>query len=75
MERIRIMLKNIDDINEFYNVASKLECDVDVGRRFDIDDAKSRLGLLAFHLDEALYVYIHSNDKDLLKLFNKWELT
>ena len=75
MERIRIMLKNIDDIDEFYNVSSKLECDVDVGRGFDIYDAKSRLGLLALHLDEALYVYIHSDDKDLLKLFNKWELT
>lgn len=74
MERIRIMLKDINDVNEFYNVASKLDCDVDIGRGLDIYDAKSRLGLSALRLDEALYVYIHSDDKNLVDLFSRWEL-
>ena len=73
MQRIRVLFKDIEDVNAFYEVVSQLNCEADIGKGSTFYDAKSMLGLLNLHLDEAQYLMVNS-DEDCSEMFKRWAI-
>lgn len=74
MLELKIKLNIINDIKEFLATATKIDEDVDLIKGRYIIDAKSTMGLFTVDLSEPVKIVIHSDNKDLLELFRKWEV-
>ena len=71
MHRIKVLFKDIQDVRDFYDVASCTPCDIDIGRGVTFYDAKSILGLLNLRFGEAQYLTFYS-EEDYSDRFRKW---
>ena len=74
MLELKIKLNIINDIKEFLATATKIDEDVDLIKGRYIIDAKSTMGLFTVDLSEPVKIVIHSDNKDFLELFRKWEV-
>lgn len=74
MLELKIKLNIINDIKEFLATVTKIDEDVDLIKGRYIIDAKSTMGLFTVDLSEPVKIVIHSDNKDFLKLFRKWEI-
>lgn len=61
-EKIKIYLKDFDDVRKFVSVAQSFMSDVDIIKGKAVIDAKSVLGLLAIDLTGDVYARIISDD-------------
>ena len=57
-----ILLKSINDVKDFVNVANKYEFDVDLTSGLYVVDAKSIMGIFSLDLSKAIKVEIHSDE-------------
>ena len=73
MLRLKIKLSTTDDIKEFLNETVKIKSDVDLIKGSRIVDAKSTIGVMTLDLSDPVEIAIHSDNKDLLELFKKWQ--
>lgn len=73
MLRLKIKLSTTDDIKEFLNETVKIKSDVDLIKGSRIIDAKSTIGVMTLDLSEPVEIVIHSENKDLLEPFKKWQ--
>ena len=73
MQRIKISIKNVQDVRDLYDITSKLPCDMDIGSGNTFYDAKSMLGLLNLRFGETQYLNIYS-EEDYSKQFKRWEI-
>lgn len=74
MLRLKIKLDTTDDIKEFLNETVKIKSDVDLIKGSRIVDAKSTIGVMTLDLSDPVEIAIHSENKDLLELFKKWQV-
>ena len=74
MLRLKIKLDTTDDIKEFLNETVKIKFDVDLIKGSRIIDAKSTIGVMTLDLSEPVEIAIHSENKDLLEPFKKWQI-
>lgn len=74
MLELKIKLNIINDIKEFLATVTKIDEDVDLIKGRYIIDAKSTMGLFTVDLSEPVKIVIHSDNKDFLELFRKWEV-
>ena len=74
MLRLKIKLDTTDDIKEFLNETVKIKSDVDLIKGSRIIDAKSTIGVITLDLSEPVEIVIHSENKDLLEPFKKWQV-
>lgn len=65
---------NIADVKEFVNITDKMECDVDTVRGRLVIDGKSIIGMCTIDLSDPIDIVIHSDNKELLEPFRKWEV-
>lgn len=72
MIKVKIKLNTILDIKEFLNVVSKVPYDVDLVKGRYVVDAKSVIGVYTIDLSDAAELYIHAEDNECIKLFDKW---
>ena len=56
------MLKSINDVKDFVNIANKYDCDIDLTSGRYVVDAKSIMGIFSLDLSKPIKVEIHSND-------------
>lgn len=73
MLRIKIKL-DITDVKEFVSITDKMECDIDAVKGRLVIDAKSIIGMCTIDLSDPIDIVIHSDNKDLLESFRKWEV-
>jgi len=62
MKSVNIMLKSINDVKDFVNIANKYDCDIDLTSGRYVVDAKSIMGIFSLDLSKPIKVEIHSND-------------
>ena len=74
MLRLKIKLDTTDHIKEFLNETVKIKSDVDLIKGSRIIDAKSTIGVMTLDLSEPVEIAIHSENKDLLEPFKKWQV-
>lgn len=72
MLKANIKLNSIDKVKEFVNIASNHIEDIDLMSGKYIIDAKSIMGIFSLDLSKVLQLVIHSDDKQILKDFNKF---
>lgn len=61
-KKIKIKLRNINDIKKFINITEKYKSDIDIMTSKVIIDAKSIIGIFALDLNDEVYVRIISDD-------------
>jgi len=59
---VKIKLSTVDEVNEFVNIASLNQGDVDIRQERYVVDAKSILGILSLDLKKALILDIYGGD-------------
>lgn len=74
MLELKIKLNIINDIKEFLAAATKTAEDIDLIKGRYVIDAKSTMGLFTVDLSEPVKIVIHSDNKELLEPFRKWEV-
>lgn len=74
MLELKIKLNIINDIKEFLAAATKTDEDIDLIKGRYVIDAKSTMGLFTVDLSEPVKIVIHSDNKELLEPFRKWEV-
>ena len=74
MLRLKIKLDTTNDIKEFLNETVKIKSDVDLIKGSRIVDAKSTIGVMTLDLSDPVEITIHSENKDLLEPFKKWQV-
>lgn len=74
MEHTFITFQNTQQIVEFVNMVSKLDCDVDVKYGSRIVDAKSILGVISLASFKRVEVIFHSAVNDNLQLNQLFEI-
>ena len=57
-----ILLKSINDVKDFVNIANKYEFDVDLTSGRYVVDAKSIMGIFSLDLSKSIKVEVHSDD-------------
>lgn len=62
MKNLNIMLKSINDVKDFVNIASKYDFDIDLTSGRYVIDAKSIMGIFSLDLSKPIKVTIHSDD-------------
>lgn len=62
MKAVNIMLKTINDVKDFVNIANKYDFDVDLTSGRYVVDAKSIMGIFSLDFNKPIKVEIHSND-------------
>ena len=67
MNNMKIKLNNPKEVEEFVNIASKCDFDIDLKSGNSYLDAKSFLGVLTQALEREMYVICHRRDE----LFNR----
>ena len=63
MDPMKIKLNNPKEVEEFVNIASKYDFDIDLKSWQTYLDAKSFLGVLTQALEREMYVICHRNDR------------
>ena len=63
MDPMKIKLNNPKEVEEFVNIASKYDFDIDLKSGQTYLDAKSFLGVLTQALEREMYVICHRNDR------------
>ncbi len=63
MKDIRIKLKNPSDVQEFVNIASKCDFDIDLREGACYLDAKSFIGVLTQALEREMWVICRGDDE------------
>jgi phosphocarrier protein HPr len=62
MKSMHIILKSINDVKDFVNIANKYNFDIDlVSGRYTVD-AKSIMGIFSLDLSNPIKVEVHSED-------------
>ena len=61
MKTFNIMLKTINDVKDFVNIAAKFDCDIDLSSGRYVVDAKSIMGIFSLDLSKPIKVQVHSN--------------
>jgi len=62
MKSINIMLKSINDVKDFVNIASKYDFDIDLTSGRYVIDAKSIMGIFSLDLSKPIKVTMHCDD-------------
>lgn len=68
---MKILINKIEDVKRFVQECTKFECDIDVGQKRQIVDAKSILGVLSLNLSEPITVVLYSDDETNIQHFNE----
>lgn len=66
---IIVNLNNVETVKQFVDDMRQLPCDVDIIKGHYIIDAKSIMGIFSLSLDQPVTVKIHSDDEEVIKLF------
>ena len=61
-EKIKITLRNIEQIRKFINTTEKYRSDIDIMTNRAVIDAKSIIWIFALDLNDDIYVRIISDD-------------
>ena len=64
-----IKLNNTDEVNDFINICSKYQYDVDVKCGNRMADGKSAIGMMALGTDAAMNVHFLCDDDDIIDQF------
>lgn len=72
MIKLKIKLDKIQDIKDFVEEATMLDCDLDLVRDRYIIDAKSIMALFTLDLSKPVDLVIHSDEKAAAAPFQKW---
>ncbi|HHW30233.1 MAG TPA: HPr family phosphocarrier protein [Clostridiaceae bacterium] len=62
MAYIDILLRSINDVKDFVNIANKYDFDIDLVSGRYIVDAKSIMGIFSLDLSKPIRVEAHTND-------------
>lgn len=62
MKAFNIMLKTINDVKDFVNIANKYNFDVDLTSGRYVVDAKSIMGIFSLDFNKPIKVEVHSSD-------------
>lgn len=62
MKAFSIMLKTINDVKDFVNIANKYDFDVDLTSGRYVVDAKSIMGIFSLDFNKPIRVEVHSKD-------------
>lgn len=71
---MKIRFKKVDDIINFINIASKLDCEIDLKKGRYIIPANSMMGIFAIGVEDEFELIIHSEDKNVINNFKEWEV-
>jgi len=63
---------NTDDLKEFTEIVSQIDCDIDLNKGSYSIDAKSIMGIFTLDLSKPVKLVIYSEDENLLNKFKKW---
>ena len=69
MNKMRIKLRTIDDTNDFINICSKYDCDINVYDGSNIIDAKSAIGMFCIPQGKEIRVQAISSDENTIVAF------
>jgi phosphotransferase system HPr-like phosphotransfer protein len=58
------MLKSINDVKDFVNIANSYDFDIDMTSGRYVVDAKSIMGIFSLDLSKPIKVEVHSDDCD-----------
>jgi len=61
MKTFNVLLKSINDVKDFVNIANKYDCDIDLTSGRYIVDAKSIMGIFSLDLSKTIKVEIHDD--------------
>jgi phosphotransferase system HPr-like phosphotransfer protein len=73
MNKVRILLNNMDKIRAFINVADTLSCDIKLNSGDRAVDGRSLLGIFTLDLANAVDVYIPNDRQDAAESLKKLE--
>jgi phosphotransferase system HPr-like phosphotransfer protein len=62
MKSFTIMLKTINDVKDFVNIANRFDFDVDLTSGRYVVDAKSIMGIFSLDFNKPIRVEVHSDD-------------
>jgi len=62
MKSFNILLKSINDVKDFVNIANKYDYDIDLSSGRYVVDAKSIMGIFSLDLSKPIKVDIYSDD-------------
>jgi len=62
MKAFSIMLKTINDVKDFVNIANKYDFDVDLTSGRYVVDAKSIMGIFSLDFNKPIRVEVHADD-------------
>ncbi len=62
MKAFNIMLKTINDVKDFVNIANKYDFDVDLTSGRYVVDAKSIMGIFSLDFNKLIKVEVHTDD-------------
>lgn len=62
MKTFNIMLKSINDVKDFVNIANRYTCEIDLSSGRYIVDAKSIMGIFSLDLSKPIKVEVQSDD-------------
>lgn len=66
---MRIKLRDIDETNEFINICSKYNCDINVYDGSNVVDAKSAIGMFCIPQGKEVKVQAISSDENIIITF------
>ena len=64
MKTFNILLKSINDVKDFVNMANKYEFDIDLTSGRYVVDAKSIMGIFSLDLSKSIKVEVQSDDSN-----------
>ena len=64
MKSVTISLRMAENVNEFVNIVSKYDCDIDLRSGRFVVDAKSILGIFSLDLSKPVTLEIHCDKCD-----------
>jgi len=62
VKTFNIMLKSINDVKDFVNIANKYDFEIDLTSGRYIVDAKSIMGIFSLDLSKAIKVEVHDDE-------------
>ena len=62
MKSFNIMLRSINDVKDFVNIANKYDFDVDLTSGRYVVDAKSIMGIFSLDLSKPIKVDVHGDE-------------
>lgn len=62
MKSFNILLKSINDVKDFVNIANRYDFDIDLTSGRYVVDAKSIMGIFSLDLSKPIKVEVHAED-------------